>query len=65
MPTISLLRDDLFAAVGRTFTDEEFEDVCFAFGIELDDITSEAEIAKKELVSTRKGQGATVTISQK
>ena len=50
MPTISLVRDDLFAVLGKTFTDEEFQELCFEFGIELDEITSEAEMAKKEHV---------------
>lgn len=52
MPTISLVRDDLFASLGRAYTDEEFEDVCFAFGIELDEITTEAELAGKAQVSS-------------
>lgn len=50
MPTISLVRDELFGALGKTYTDEEFQDLCFAFGIELDEITTEAELASKEQV---------------
>lgn len=53
MPTISLVRDDLFTALGRAYTDEEFEDLCFAFGIELDEVTTEAELAGKAAVSGR------------
>ncbi|XP_031401908.1 phenylalanine--tRNA ligase beta subunit, cytoplasmic [Punica granatum] len=48
MPTVSVGRDRLFAALRRTYTREEFEDLCFSFGIELDDVTSEKEIIKKE-----------------
>ncbi|GAU41961.1 hypothetical protein TSUD_135750, partial [Trifolium subterraneum] len=48
MPTISVGRDNLFAALGRTYTQEEFEDVCFSFGIELDDVTTEKAIVRKE-----------------
>ncbi|KAG6718182.1 hypothetical protein I3842_04G137800 [Carya illinoinensis] len=48
MPTISVGRDRLFAALGRTYTQEEFEDLCFRFGIELDDVTTEKAIIRKE-----------------
>ncbi|XP_054821886.1 phenylalanine--tRNA ligase beta subunit, cytoplasmic [Prosopis cineraria] len=48
MPTVSVGRDRLFAALGRTYTQEEFEDLCFSFGIELDDVTTEKAIARKE-----------------
>lgn len=50
MPTISLVRDELFDALGKAYTDEEFQDLCFAFGIELDEITTEADLASKEQV---------------
>lgn len=50
MPTISLVRDELFGALGRAYTDEDFEELCFAFGIELDEITTEGELASKEQV---------------
>ena len=48
MPTIIVNRDALFKAIGQSFTDEEFENLCFEFGIELDDVTSEQEIMKNE-----------------
>ena len=48
MPTVVVNRAELFKAIGQTFTDDEFEDLCFEFGIELDDVTSESEICKKE-----------------
>ncbi|KAK2538737.1 Farsb [Columba livia] len=38
MPTVSLKRDLLFQALGRTYTDEEFDELCFEFGLELDEI---------------------------
>lgn len=55
MPTISLVRDDLFNALGKSYTDDEFQDVCFAFGIELDEITTEGELASKDAGSKGKG----------
>ncbi|KAL0351371.1 UNVERIFIED_CONTAM: Phenylalanine--tRNA ligase beta subunit, cytoplasmic [Sesamum calycinum] len=48
MPTVSVGRDRLFQALGRTYTEEEFEDLCFKFGIELDDVTTEKAIIRKE-----------------
>mmetsp|Transcript_25811 Transcript_25811/g.55292 ORF Transcript_25811/g.55292 Transcript_25811/m.55292 type:complete len:614 (-) Transcript_25811:278-2119(-) len=49
MPTVSVVRDELFRELGKTYTDEEFEDLCFEFGIELDDVTTEKEMVRKEL----------------
>ncbi|XP_051206460.1 phenylalanine--tRNA ligase beta subunit, cytoplasmic [Lolium perenne] len=48
MPTVSVGRDRLFAALGRVYTQEEFEKLCFDFGIELDDVTTEKAIIRKE-----------------
>ncbi|KAK6116652.1 hypothetical protein DH2020_049586 [Rehmannia glutinosa] len=48
MPTVSVGRDRLFQALGRTYTQEEFDDLCFKFGIELDDVTTEKAIIRKE-----------------
>ncbi|CAF1165981.1 unnamed protein product [Didymodactylos carnosus] len=38
MPTIGVKRSSLFRELGKTFTDEEFDELCFDFGIELDSI---------------------------
>uniref|UniRef100_A0A453K0K7 phenylalanine--tRNA ligase n=1 Tax=Aegilops tauschii subsp. strangulata TaxID=200361 RepID=A0A453K0K7_AEGTS len=38
----------LFAALGRVYTQDEFEALCFDFGIELDDVTTEKAIIRKE-----------------
>uniref|UniRef100_A0A3P9P1Q0 Phenylalanine--tRNA ligase beta subunit n=1 Tax=Poecilia reticulata TaxID=8081 RepID=A0A3P9P1Q0_POERE len=48
MPTVGVKRDFLFKALGRTYTDEEFDELCFEFGLELDEITTEREIISKE-----------------
>ena len=48
MPTIIVNRDALFKAIGQSFSDEEFDNLCFEFGIELDEVTSESEIYKNE-----------------
>ena len=47
MPTISVARDALFAALGKTYTEDEFQDLCFEFGIELDEVVTEAEKTTK------------------
>jgi len=47
MPTVPVGRDALFAHLGHTYTDEEFDELCFEFGVELDEVTSEREEATK------------------
>ena len=41
MPTISLIRSHLFESIGKEFTDEEFDELCFEFGVEVDEIVTE------------------------
>ncbi|KAL9082437.1 MAG: hypothetical protein Q9159_006426 [Coniocarpon cinnabarinum] len=41
MPTISVGKAALFDALGRSFTTEEFENLCFDYGIELDEDTTD------------------------
>lgn len=41
MPTISVDRDALFDRLGKRYTQEEFEKLCFEFGIELDEVEEE------------------------
>ncbi|KAJ6639718.1 Phenylalanine--tRNA ligase beta subunit [Pseudolycoriella hygida] len=55
MPTIGVKRDDLFAALNKTYTDDEFQKLCFEFGLELDEVTSE-----KQMVTKEQGEGAQV-----
>ncbi len=47
MPTLAVERDVLFDHIGRIYSDEEFDELCFEFGVELDDITSERDEATK------------------
>ena len=53
MPTLSIEREALFNHLSRTYTDEEFEDLCFEFGVELDEITSERIEAEKNAAITK------------
>ena len=36
MPNVNVLKKELFASIGKTFTDHEFEDLCFQYGVELE-----------------------------
>ena len=44
MPTVMVERADLFERLGlspATFSDKAFDELCFEFGIELDEVMSE------------------------
>lgn len=51
MPTLAVEKDALYESLGRTYSDEEFDELCFEFGVELDEITSEREEATKSSTS--------------
>ncbi|CCH43903.1 phenylalanyl-tRNA synthetase beta chain [Wickerhamomyces ciferrii] len=40
MPTVTVDKADLFELLGKQYTTEEFEELCFDFGIELDEDTT-------------------------
>eukprot|EP00945_MAST-04E_sp_MAST-4E-sp1_P004416 g4416.t1 len=48
MPTVAVDRDKLFEKLGKVYTEEEFDEFCFEFGIELDEVTSERQMKRKE-----------------
>ncbi|KAJ3664917.1 hypothetical protein Zmor_000451 [Zophobas morio] len=48
MPTVGVKRNLLFQALGKTFTDDEFQRLCFEFGLELDEVTTEKQMISKE-----------------
>ncbi|EUB64102.1 Phenylalanyl-tRNA synthetase beta chain [Echinococcus granulosus] len=48
MPIVSIPEKVLFEKLGRSYTEQEFDDLCFAYGLELDEITSEQELAARE-----------------
>jgi len=48
MPTIGLNRDELFRQLNKEFTEAEFDQLCFDFGVELDEVTSEKQQKAKE-----------------
>lgn len=57
MPIVSVFEDALKEALKDSFevTEESFADLCFDFGLELDEVTSEAEMALKERGEASKG----------
>merc|ERR1719446_1049265 len=48
MPTVGVFKDCLQKALGADLTEESFDELCFEFGLELDDVTSEKAIVEKE-----------------
>lgn len=48
MPTVAVDKEDLYQALGRSYTTEEFDELCFEFGIELDEDTSQGELQPGE-----------------
>ncbi|CRK92388.1 CLUMA_CG005918, isoform A [Clunio marinus] len=48
MPTIGVKKELLFEALGKSYTDDEFQKLCFEFGLELDEVTSEKQMLTKE-----------------
>jgi len=51
MPTLAVERNVLFEHLGRSYSDEEFDELCFEFGVELDEITSERQEATKSVTT--------------
>lgn len=50
MPTVSVAKDQLFELIERQFTADEFDELCFEYGLELDDIVFEKpQIGSKAL----------------
>lgn len=48
MPTIGIKRDLLYEALGQTYSEEEFDELCFEFGLELDEVVNEVNDEGKE-----------------
>ncbi|KAI9296076.1 phenylalanyl-tRNA synthetase beta subunit [Neoconidiobolus thromboides FSU 785] len=57
MPTVNVDKQDLYQILGKEYTSKEFEELCFEFGIELEEDTSLFEMAAKEKGSTLKAEG--------
>jgi phenylalanyl-tRNA synthetase beta chain len=60
MPTVSLDRDELFSRLGRTFTEKEFDELCFQFGIELDEVMTEEVAQEKRHAASSTGAASRV-----
>ena len=48
MPTISVGKYALFEALGKQYTTKEFDELCFEFGIELDEDTEDDKDRPKD-----------------
>lgn len=62
MPTINIKRDLLFKWLGKTYTEDEFQALCFAFGLELDEVTTEKQMLTKEQGAVEAAQNASEEI---
>uniref|UniRef100_T2M4A1 Phenylalanine--tRNA ligase beta subunit n=1 Tax=Hydra vulgaris TaxID=6087 RepID=T2M4A1_HYDVU len=58
MPTVSFRRDLLFEALGQEYTEEEFDELCFEYGLELDGVTSEKMMVSKEKGEAKAGEAS-------
>lgn len=67
MPTVSVDKEHFFASLGKQYTTEEFDELCFQFGIELDDDTTE-EVKKagngERPVSVRGCKGEDIAVKE-
>ncbi|KAJ9461574.1 Phenylalanine--tRNA ligase beta subunit [Diplonema papillatum] len=52
MPVLPCRSRVLWSMLGQSFTEIEFRDLCFDFGIELDDVTSDKEMYLRQIGST-------------
>lgn len=41
MPTVPIVAEELFERLGRPYMEDELEELCFAFGVELDEVTEQ------------------------
>ena len=41
MPTVSVNKQQLFDLLGKDYTSQEFDELCFEFGMEMDEDTTE------------------------
>lgn len=48
MPTVSVNKQQLFDLLGKNYTNDEFDELCFEFGIELDEDTTEEALKTGE-----------------
>lgn len=56
MPTVTVDKERLFTALGRPhMTVEEFDELCFEYGVELDEVTSERELLLKDKTQAADG----------
>lgn len=60
MPTVSVFEDSLKDALGDWVTEKTFDELCFEFGLELDEVTNDYEMVKKE-----RGEEAAKGLSQR
>ncbi|CAO3689538.1 unnamed protein product [Umbelopsis ramanniana] len=53
MPTVNVDKELLYKSLGKSYSTEEFRELCFHFGIELEEDTSETVVQNGEVASER------------
>ena len=48
MPTVSVNKQQLFDLLGKDYTSQEFDELCFEFGMEMDEDTTEEALKTGE-----------------
>ncbi|CAG8561672.1 beta subunit of phenylalanyl-tRNA synthetase [Rhizophagus irregularis] len=56
MPVVHVDKEEFYKALGKEYSTDEFSELCFDFGLELEEDTSEKELAIRE-VGTIKAEG--------
>ncbi|KAF6027207.1 FARSB [Bugula neritina] len=64
MPTVGIKKEAICKALDRNYTDEEFDELCFEYGLELDEVTSDYEAIVKEQ-GEEKAKGADTSVIYK
>ena len=53
MPVVAVFRNQFLRLIGKTLSEEEFDELCFQVGLELDDVTSEVREKPRARVFSR------------
>lgn len=65
MPIVSVYRDHLWKALEKVMSDDDFDDLCFEYGLELDEVTSEKDMIIRETGSGEKAKDASDAVIYK
>ncbi|CAG8677060.1 10881_t:CDS:2, partial [Funneliformis mosseae] len=55
MPTVHVDKEEFYKVLGRNYSTDEFRELCFEFGIELEEDTSDKELSSKKVGAAKAG----------